>query len=426
MTVTATILYKRQYAGDDGPGEGLRRVARQVHRDAERGAAAGRGLDGDRRVHPGDAWPAGLQLHHDRRPPGRRARQQPWPTQRQPEVRAAGRPSRCRASNADVKVASHRWPTGATCSTSARRCCSRARRSARCTSASTRRRCPRSPISCWCMLAILTLVTIAAVGGGTYLLARGLAGPMRVLRNSLDELANGRYDYRIADKRKDELGELYAEFDRTAAALEARHDPPQPAIAPPMAPPDGAGDVAGRRLRAEAGLAHARGRARGCDRRGDRPGGLRGGAAASAAGAGAARRRASGPGARARRQLRRRRRRRRARRSARWRSATSATAAGAGGSPSSTTSTRSGRVRWSSIPLQGDQSVGRATPTATRRCRSSAITASAPRASQLDVTPAAFEAQMDYLARNGYHVIPLSRARRVPRARRAAAGASRW
>ncbi len=29
--------------------------------------------------------------------------------------------------------------------------------------------------------------------------------------------------------------------------------------------------------------------------------------------------------------------------------------------------------------------------------------------SQLAVTPAAFEAQMDYLARNGYHVIPLSR-----------------
>ena len=85
------------------------------------------------------------------------------------------------------------------------------------------------------MLAILTLVTVAAVGGGTYLLARGLAAPMRVLRNSLDELANGRYDYRINDQRKDELGELYAEFDRTAAALEARHDPPKPGDAPPLA-----------------------------------------------------------------------------------------------------------------------------------------------------------------------------------------------
>ena len=44
-----------------------------------------------------------------------------------------------------------------------------------------------------------------------------------------------RYDYRINDTRKDELGELYAEFDRTAAALEARHDPPQAgAVAPVM------------------------------------------------------------------------------------------------------------------------------------------------------------------------------------------------
>jgi serine/threonine-protein kinase len=83
------------------------------------------------------------------------------------------------------------------------------------------------------LLGILTLVTSAAVAGGTYLLARRLSGPIRVLRNSLDELAHGRYDYRIADVRTDELGELYAAFDRTAAALEARHD----TVAPPSPPP---------------------------------------------------------------------------------------------------------------------------------------------------------------------------------------------
>ena len=77
------------------------------------------------------------------------------------------------------------------------------------------------------LLAILTFVTVAAVAGGTYLLAQRLAVPIRVLRNSLQELANGRYDYRIADTRKDEFGELYAEFDKTAAALEQRHEPPQ-------------------------------------------------------------------------------------------------------------------------------------------------------------------------------------------------------
>ena len=74
------------------------------------------------------------------------------------------------------------------------------------------------------LLAILTVVTVAAVAGGTYLLAQRLAVPIRVLRNSLHELADGRYDYRIAETRKDEFGELYAEFDKTAAALEKRHE----------------------------------------------------------------------------------------------------------------------------------------------------------------------------------------------------------
>ena len=70
------------------------------------------------------------------------------------------------------------------------------------------------------MLAILTLVTIAAVAVGRYLLAKRLSAPIHVLLNSLRELANGRYDYRIAEERKDEFGEVYAEFDKTAAALE--------------------------------------------------------------------------------------------------------------------------------------------------------------------------------------------------------------
>jgi serine/threonine-protein kinase len=79
------------------------------------------------------------------------------------------------------------------------------------------------------LLAILTLVTTAAGAVGSYLLARRLQAPIRVLRNSLDELAKGRYDYRIAEIRKDEFGELYAAFDKTAAAIEARHEPPPPA-----------------------------------------------------------------------------------------------------------------------------------------------------------------------------------------------------
>ena len=80
------------------------------------------------------------------------------------------------------------------------------------------------------LLGILTLVTSAAVAVGSFLLARRLSGPIRVLRNSLVELEKGRYDYRIADSRKDEFGELFATFDKTAAALEKRHETtPRPA-----------------------------------------------------------------------------------------------------------------------------------------------------------------------------------------------------
>jgi HAMP domain-containing protein len=78
------------------------------------------------------------------------------------------------------------------------------------------------------LLAILTAVTSAAVAVGSYLLAQRLGAPIRVLKNSLAELAKGRYDYRIADKRSDEFGELYASFDHTAASLEQRHEPPKP------------------------------------------------------------------------------------------------------------------------------------------------------------------------------------------------------
>jgi len=74
------------------------------------------------------------------------------------------------------------------------------------------------------MLAILTVVTSAAVAGGTWFLAHRLAGPIRVLRNLLQELAHGHYDYRIGDKRNDEFGQLYTDFDETAAALERRHE----------------------------------------------------------------------------------------------------------------------------------------------------------------------------------------------------------
>lgn len=83
------------------------------------------------------------------------------------------------------------------------------------------------------LLGVLTLVTSAAVAAGTYLLARRIVAPMRVLRNSLEEIAAGRYEYRINDPREDELGALYRDFDRAIAALQTRHEPAAP---PPVTP----------------------------------------------------------------------------------------------------------------------------------------------------------------------------------------------
>lgn len=81
------------------------------------------------------------------------------------------------------------------------------------------------------MLAALTFVTIAATALVTYFLARRLAAPLRVLTLGLAEIGAGRYDYRINDKRRDELGEVFNAFDRAAATLEARYDAP---VTPPL------------------------------------------------------------------------------------------------------------------------------------------------------------------------------------------------
>ncbi|MEO5701252.1 MAG: protein kinase [Casimicrobiaceae bacterium] len=88
------------------------------------------------------------------------------------------------------------------------------------------------------LLAALTLVTTAAVALGAYLMARRLSGVVRVMKASLVELGTGHYDYRIAETRNDEFGDLFTTFDATAAALEVRHDPhaAKPLEAPAAAP----------------------------------------------------------------------------------------------------------------------------------------------------------------------------------------------
>jgi eukaryotic-like serine/threonine-protein kinase len=78
------------------------------------------------------------------------------------------------------------------------------------------------------LLGLLIFVTTAAGAIGSYLLAQRLDAPLRVLRNSLAEIANGHYDYRIGETRRDEFGEIYAAFDQAATAIQARHEPPPP------------------------------------------------------------------------------------------------------------------------------------------------------------------------------------------------------
>ena len=127
--------------GDARPGQGLRRVARQVHGHAECGAAPVGGLGGDGRVRAGDARPpAGLRLPQDRRSPGRRAGGEHGGAGQREVHPARGRHARPVERSGRHRRRATASPTAASCSTSRRPCCSRARRSAWSTSASTRRR----------------------------------------------------------------------------------------------------------------------------------------------------------------------------------------------------------------------------------------------------------------------------------------------
>lgn len=86
------------------------------------------------------------------------------------------------------------------------------------------------------LLGLLLVITAATVGLATYVLVEYYAKPLRLLRESLDEIRNGRYGYRIGEKRADEFGAVYAAFDAMAARLE-RDAPDSNQSAPPAARP---------------------------------------------------------------------------------------------------------------------------------------------------------------------------------------------
>jgi serine/threonine-protein kinase len=79
-------------------------------------------------------------------------------------------------------------------------------------------------------MIILVLVTVAAVAIATYLVADRYSKPIRLLAESMEEIAKGRYDYRIGEQRNDEFGQVYRAFDSMAQALQKRleHDDSPP------------------------------------------------------------------------------------------------------------------------------------------------------------------------------------------------------
>jgi methyl-accepting chemotaxis protein len=74
------------------------------------------------------------------------------------------------------------------------------------------------------LLIALSVVTVLAVGIGSYVFARLLSRPIKVLRSALTEIGDGNLDCRISEDRNDELGEVFAEFNKMAASLEARNN----------------------------------------------------------------------------------------------------------------------------------------------------------------------------------------------------------
>jgi serine/threonine-protein kinase len=55
-----------------------------------------------------------------------------------------------------------------------------------------------------------------------YFVANWFAQPIRLVCDSMAELAKGRLDHRIREQRRDEFGELFDAFDSMADALQKR------------------------------------------------------------------------------------------------------------------------------------------------------------------------------------------------------------
>ena len=75
------------------------------------------------------------------------------------------------------------------------------------------------------LMGVLVLVTVLAVAVAMYFLADWFAKPIRLLGESMAEIGKGRFSHRIGETRKDEFGQLFADFDAMAQALQQREVP---------------------------------------------------------------------------------------------------------------------------------------------------------------------------------------------------------
>jgi serine/threonine-protein kinase len=80
------------------------------------------------------------------------------------------------------------------------------------------------------LLFALAVVTVLAVSIVSYVLARLLSRPIKSLRTALNEIAEGNFNCRISEKRNDELGEVFDEFNKMAAALGVHDAKATPAV----------------------------------------------------------------------------------------------------------------------------------------------------------------------------------------------------
>jgi HAMP domain-containing protein/tRNA A-37 threonylcarbamoyl transferase component Bud32 len=87
------------------------------------------------------------------------------------------------------------------------------------------------------LMALLAAIAIGAVLGLSQFFGLLILRPIRLLKRSLTQIGDGDLDVRISEKRKDEIGQIYAAFNAMADKLQARtaqSAPQQPPVPVPQ------------------------------------------------------------------------------------------------------------------------------------------------------------------------------------------------